>query len=127
MRTIKFPKMFNSNSTNVWKGTEYLSQTKQSAQLLLQTERGELFGDPYFGLLIRHYMFDQNDYVLRDVIVDMVYQQIALFLPQLKIDRNDIEIAQDREKGKLYVTFSGINQIDYQPNTYSLVMYDESE
>jgi phage baseplate assembly protein W len=127
MRTIKFPKMFNSNSTNVWKGTEYLSQTKQSAQLLLQTERGELFGDPYFGLLIRHYMFDQNDYVLRDVIIDMVYQQIALFLPQVKIDRNDIEIAQDREKGKLYVTFSGINQIDYQPNTYSLVMYDESE
>jgi phage baseplate assembly protein W len=127
MRTIKFPKMFNSNSTNVWKGTEYLSQTKQSAQLLLQTERGELFGDPYFGLLIRHYMFDQNDYVLRDVIIDMVYQQIALFLPQIKIDRNDIEIAQDREKGKLYVTFSGINQIDYQPNTYSLVMYDESE
>lgn len=127
MRTIKFPKMFNSNSTNVWKGTEYLSQTKQSAQLLLQTERGELFGDPYFGLLIRHYMFDQNDYVLRDVIIDMVYQQIALFLPQVKIDRNDIEIAQDSEKGKLYVTFSGINQIDYQPNTYSLVMYDESE
>lgn len=127
MRTIKFPKMFNSNSTNVWNGTEYLSQTKQSAQLLLQTERGELFGDPYFGLLIRHYMFDQNDYVLRDVLIDMVYQQIALFLPQIKIDRNDIEIAQDREKGKLYVTFSGINQIDYQPNTYSLVMYDESE
>lgn len=72
-------------------------------------------------------MFDQNDYVLRDVIIDMAYQQIALFLPQLKVDRNDIDIVQDKEKGKLYLTFSAINQIDYQPNTYSLVMYDESE
>lgn len=72
-------------------------------------------------------MFDQNDYVLRDVIIDIVYQQIAIFLPQIKIERKDVDIVQNKEKGKLYVTFSGINQIDYQPNTYSLVLYDENE
>lgn len=127
MRTIKFPKMFNSNSTNVWKSNEYLQQTKQSTQLLLLSERGELFGDPYYGMLFKHYLFSQNDYVLKDVIIDLIYEQLALFIPQVKINREDIDIIQNKEKGKLYCTFSGINQIDYQLNTYSLLMYDENE
>ena len=127
MRTIKFPKMFNTNSTNVWKGTQYLSQTKQSAQLLLQTERGELFGDPYFGLLFKHYLYSQNDYILKDVIIDMIYQQLAIFIPQVHIKRENINIIQNKEKGILYCTFSGTSQIDFENNTYSLVMYDESE
>ena len=127
MRTIKFPKLFNANSTNVWKSSEHLSQTKQSAELLLQSERGELFGDPYYGMLFKHYLFSQNDYVLRDVIIDLIYEQLALFLPQIKINREDINVIQNKEKGKLYCTFSGISQIDYQPNTYSLLMYDQGE
>lgn len=86
-----------------------------------------MFGDPYFGLMIKHYMFDQNGYVLKDVITDMAYQQIALFLPQIKVARKDVEVVQDREKGKLYCNFRGINQIDYQVNTYSLVMFDERD
>lgn len=119
--------MFNSNSTNVWKSSEYLQQTKQSTQLLLLSERGELFGDPYYGMLFKHYLFSQNDYVLKDVIIDLIYEQLALFIPQIKINREDIDVIQNKEKGKLYCTFSGINQIDYQPNTYSLLMYDENE
>lgn len=57
----------------------------------------------------------------------MIYQQLAIFIPQIHIKREDINIIQDKEKGILYCTFSGISQIDYQNNTYSLVMYDESE
>ena len=61
MRSIKFPKMFNTNSTNVWKSNEYLSATTQNTILLLHTTRGELFGDPYFGLMLKRFMFDQNN------------------------------------------------------------------
>lgn len=127
MRSIKFPKMFNTNSTNVWKSNEYLSATTQNTILLLHTTRGELFGDPYFGLMLKRFMFDQNNYVLRDQIIDMIYTQLALFIPQVKVKRKDIDIVQDRQKGKLYCHFSGTNQIDYQLNTFDLLLLENNE
>ena len=127
MRTIKFPKMFNTNNTRVWKASEHLEATKQSTILLLHTNRGELFGDPYFGLMLKRYLFDQNNYILRDAIIDMIYTQLAIFIPQVKVKRTDIEIVQDKAKGRLECTFSGINQIDYTHNTYNLVLFDERD
>lgn len=127
MRSIKFPKMFNPNSTRVWKSSEHLEATKQNTNLLLHTNRGELFGDPYFGLMFKRYLFDQNSYILRDAIIDMIYTQLAIFIPQVKVKREDIEIIQDRERGKLYCRFSGVSQIDYTFNTYNLVLFDEKE
>jgi phage baseplate assembly protein W len=127
MRTIKFPKMFNTNNTRVWKSSEYLDATKQSTELLLHTTRGELFGDPYFGLMLKRYLFDQNSYILKDAIIDMIYTQLSLFIPQVKVKREDIEIIQDREKGKLYCVFSGVSQIDYTHNTYNLLLFDERD
>lgn len=127
MRSIKFPKMFNPNSTRVWKSSEHLDATKQNTILLLHTTRGELFGDPYFGLMLKRYLFDQNSYILKDAIIDMIYTQLALFIPQVKVKREDIEIIQDREKGKLYCTFSGVSQIDYTFNNYELLLFDERD
>ena len=127
MRSIKFPKMFNTNSTRVWKSSNYKEATTQNTKLLLNCERGELIGDPYFGLLLKHFMFDPNNYVLRDQIIDMIYTQLAVFIPQVHVERKDINVFQDREKAKLYCEFTGVNQIDYQINTYQLVLFDEKE
>ena len=127
MRSIKFPHMFNTNSTRVWKSSEHLNATKQNTKLVLYSERGELIGDPYFGLMLRRFMFDQNNYILRDQIIDMIYTQLAIFIPQVHIERKDITVFQDREKAKLYCEFSGVKQIDYQLNTYQLVLFDSNE
>lgn len=127
MRSLKFPHMFNTNSSRVWKSNEFLKATRQNTKLILSCERGELIGDPYFGLMIRHFMFDQNNYVLRDQIIDMIYTQLAIFIPQVHVERKNITVFQDREKAKLYCEFTGINQIDYQPNTYQLVLFDANE
>ena len=127
MRSIRFPKMFNTNSTNVWKSSEYLEATKQNTELVLHTTRGELFGDPYFGLMLKKYLFDQNNLILKDAIVDTIYTQLAIFIPQVKVKRNDIEIVQDKEKGKLYCNFRGVSQIDYAINTFNLVLYDDRD
>ena len=127
MRSIKFPKMFNPNSTRVWRSDEHVDATKQNTILLLHTARGELFGDPYFGLMLKKYLFDQNNYVLRDAIIDMIYTQLAIFIPQIRVNRNDIEIVQDRRKGTLECNFSGVSQIDYTYNTYNLVLFDERD
>ena len=127
MRSIKFPNMFSSNSTNTWNSNEYLEATKQNTEILLHCERGELFGDPYFGLLLEHYMFDQNSYILRDAIADMIYTQLAIFLPQVKVNREDIRVIKDAKKGKVYCYFNGINQIDYQVNTFNLTLFENTE
>lgn len=126
MRSMKFPKMFNTSNTRVWSSSEYKEATAQNTKLLLNCERGELIGDPYFGLLLKHFMFDPNSYVLRDQIIDMIYTQLAQFIPQVKVERKNISVYQDREKGKLYCEFLGVSQIDYTVNTYTLVLFDVS-
>ena len=126
MRSYKFPKMFNSNSSRIWLPEEHGKATKQNTLLLLQSERGELECDPYFGILLKHYMFNQNSYILKDILIDTLYTQIAIFLPQVKVSRNSIDIITDEQKGRLYCSFSGINQIDYTLNTFNLLLFDET-
>lgn len=127
MKSIKFPNMFSTNSTKVWDESEYLKATDQNLKLVIQSMHGELLGDPYFGTLLREYMFDQNSYILRDIIADMIYTQVAIFIPQLYVTRRDIQIFQDRRKGQLICQIRGINQLDYQPNTFELLLFKESQ
>ena len=126
MRSFKFPKMFKSNSSRIWREDEYNQATKQNVLILLQSERGELECDPYFGILLKHYMFNQNSYILKDMLIDTIYTQLAIFLPQVKVSRNDIDIVTDPLKGRLYCSFSGTNQIDYTHNTFNLLLFDET-
>ena len=126
MRSYKFPNMFRPNSSRIWQETEYNNATKQNVLLLLQSERGELECDPYFGILLKHYMFNQNSYILKDMLIDTLYTQIAIFQPQVKVTRNSIELISDRLKGRIYCKFSGINQIDYTHNTFNLLLFDET-
>jgi len=123
MNSIKFPNMFNINSTNCAKD---MDATRQNLFLLMKSEKGELFGDPYFGLRLKRYLFDQNNFIIKDVLIDEIYTQIALFLPQVVVRRKDIKINRDPyEKGKLLVTFLATNQLDFTTDMYSLVLYDE--
>lgn len=122
MRSLKFPRMFSANSTNVWLEDEHKQATTQNLITLLYTERGELFGDPYYGLMFKHYLFSQNDQALADAIIDIIYTQVALFMPQLKINRNNIQLLTDQEKGKLYCEFVAIDQIDFTVDTYQLLL-----
>ncbi len=123
MRSIKFPKMFNSGSTNVWKTSEQPKATLQNLMLTLLSERGELVSDPYFGLMLKHFTFEQNNYVLKEQLRDMIYTQIALFVPQIHVERKDIDIIQPRtEKGKVYCKIKFINQIDFEPDSVQILL-----
>jgi len=122
MKSIEFPRMLNSNSTRIVKDLE---ASKQNSLLLLRSEKGELFGDPFFGIRLKKYLFNQNNIILRDIIADEIYTQIALFLPQIRVSRKDIQIIQD--KGILYCKFKGINQANLKLETYSLNIYNDQE
>jgi phage baseplate assembly protein W len=119
--------MFGINSTEVYKTAEYRDATAQNCLLLLESVRGTLLGDPYFGNTLKRYLFDQNNYILKDIIIDTIYTQIVTFLPQIKVNRKDIKIIQDALRGKLICQFTAVSQIDFTLNTYSLNLLTNSD
>ena len=122
MNSISFPHMFNSCSTNTVKDYD---ATLQDLELLLCSEQGELFGDPYFGVQLRKYIYTQNNYLLKDILIDEIYTKLVTFAPQLTVTRKNIDIIQ---KGiKIYIKIKAINKIDFTTNMYELVLFDDSE
>ena len=123
MKSIAFPKMFNTNST---KTINDFDATRQNTFLLLRSEKGELFGDPYFGIRLKRYIYEQNNYILKDIIIDEIYTQLALFMPQLIVNRKDIQIILDKgKKATLHCQFKASNKANYEVNTYNLILYQE--
>ena len=122
MNSIGFPEMFKSSATLVVKDRE---ASLQDLQLLLASEKGELFGDPFFGVRVKKYTFNQNNYVLRDILVDEIFTQVKVFAPQITVNRDDIKIIQT---GNTLVTnIKGINKLDFTTDMYQLELFNDEE
>lgn len=122
MNSIGFPEMFKSSATLVVKDRE---ASLQDLQLLLASEKGELFGDPFFGVRVKKYTFNQNNYVLRDILVDEIFTQVKVFAPQITVSRDDIKIIQT---GNTLVTnIKGINKLDFTTDMYQLELFNDEE
>lgn len=124
MNCISFPKLFSSNNlvTDIKKG--YYA-TLECLKLLLNTEKGSMFGDPDFGIRLRKYWYEQNSYVIKDILIDEIFDQIRMFIPQITVQRRDITIIQERNK--LTVHIKAINKSDFQPSSYDVQLMKEEE
>lgn len=122
MKSIAFPKMFNNTSTNI---VEDQKATQSNLNTLLLSEKDEMLGDPYFGVGLRRYMFDQNNSIMDDMLVDDIYTAIAWFIPQLVVKRTDIKLVHNREK--LYCTILGVNQLNFKTDMYDVVLLRDEE
>ena len=78
IKSIQFPKMFNRTSANTVEDHE---ATSQNLRLLLLSDKTSLFGDPYYGTILKRLMFNQNDIVLQDIVIDAIYTAILQFMP----------------------------------------------
>lgn len=123
MKSLKFPDMISDNYVQTI--TDDDKATLQNIILLLGSEKGEFKFDPFFGIRLKRYMFEQNNKVLRDILIDEIYEQLVIFMPQLIVKRSDITIEPD--KTKLYVNIKVRNQKDFKLNTYNLVIFDTEE
>jgi phage baseplate assembly protein W len=115
MYSIDFPKMFNSASTRLVKDS---SATVQNIRLLLESSRGSLLGDPYFGSKVHKYIYEQNNVILRDIIIDDILVALQTFIPQIKVTRDDIKLVSD--KSAIYADISCINKIDSTTNLFQI-------
>ena len=122
IKSISFPSMFGKVNT---KTVSDHDATLQNLKYLLSSEQGELLGDPYFGVKLKRYLFDQNNYVLKDILIDEIYTQIATFMPQLKLTRKDIDVQQ--EGTTLTCSIKAINQLDYTTDLFNIVLLTGEE
>ena len=122
VKSITFPKMINHNRVQI---VEDHDATLQNIKLVLGSEKGEFKFDPYFGIRLKRYMFEQNNFVLQDLLLDEIYEQLVTFVPQISVKRNDITF--QKERAKLYITIKCTNRLDFTPNTYNLVLYENQE
>lgn len=89
MYSISFPNIFASSRTNLIKDKEAI---KQNIRLTLLYDRLSLYGDPYFGSILKKLIFEQGDSILRDIVIDEIYTCLNIFIPQIVIDRKDISL-----------------------------------
>ena len=122
MNSIRFPNMFEGNSTKVVKDK---AASNQDLKLLLGSEKGELFGDPFLGIRIKKYTFNQHSYILKDILIDEIYTQIKVFAPQLDVNRHDIKIIQRGNKAVAII--KAINKIDFTTDMYDLALFQVDE
>ena len=115
MNSIAFPNIFNNTSTRVV--SDHVA-TAQNLKLLLASDKGSFFGDPYYGNIIKSLMFNQNDVILRDIIIDAIYTVILQFMPQILVKRKDITIVQ--RGTDVYVTIRALNMLDYVTDMYNI-------
>ncbi len=118
MVSVKFPSMFSTTSTNLEKDSH--KATYQNILLVLGSEKGEFISDPYFGVRIRSFMFDQNNHILKDIIIDEIYTQLKTFVPQIMVNRNDITI--NIERAKMTCNIKCVNRADFTLDTYNVVL-----
>ena len=120
IKSIEFPNMFTRTSTNFVTDKE---ATFQNLKYLILSEKGELFGDPFYGVGLKKYLFDQNDTIIKDLVLDDMYTAIATFMPQLRINRNDLKL-RTGDKGEIFVDIRAINQLDFTTDLYSIVLLE---
>lgn len=115
MYSIQFPNMVSNTSTNIVKDHE---ATAQNLKLLLASNKSSLFGDPDYGTRLNALMFEQNNQILRDLVIDEIYTAILTFLPQIKVNRNDITITSNR--AAVYANIKALNLLDYTMDLYNI-------
>lgn len=120
MNLINFPKMFENNTTKVIK--DDYEATKLALSLLLSCEKGELYGDPFYGIRLKRYFYEPNNYILRDILVDEIYTQVKTFCPQIYLPRQNITITQEEKTLKVHL--NAINRLDYTTNMYDIEIFN---
>ena len=122
MYSLAFPHMFsNAYKTNLFKDH---NATANNLRLLLNAERKSLYGDPYYGTALKKMLYEQNNLLLKDLIVDEIYTTIITFMPQILINRNDIQVSSDGTD--VYTTIKCTDLIDYTTNMYTISLTEDA-
>lgn len=122
MNAIKFPDMLNNNKASIVEGIE---ATAQNLKYLLLSNKLTLLGDPYFGANLQKLLYENNNVVLRDLVVDEIYTAISTFMPQIRVLRKNINV--DSDGNRIIVNIKAQNLLDFSFAEYSVVLTNVEE
>ena len=90
MYSINFPNIFNGSK--VFLAKDY-DAVKNNLTALLSSNKGGLFGDPWYGTRLQTLLWEQAyDPIVRDLIKDDIFEAIYSYMPQITVHRDDITI-----------------------------------
>lgn len=90
MYSIAFPNIFNGSKVFLYRDYDAI---KSNLTALLSSDKGALFGDPFYGTRLKTLLWSQAyDPIVRDLIKDDIFNAIYSYMPQLTVHRNDIVI-----------------------------------
>ena len=122
MNAVGFPNMLQSNKTVIVKD---LDATRQNLTYLLQSYKKTMLGDPYFGTNLRKLIYESNNAVLRDLVIDDIYTAINNFMPQIRVTRKDITVTSDRNL--VMVNIVAQNLLDFSFAEYNIKLLEVEE
>ena len=122
MQSIAFPDFLSSTSTKVILDHE---ATVSNLKALLLSDKMSLFGDPYFGTSLKKLMYEQNNQLIKDLVIDDIFIAIQTFMPQIRVERKGIVVNADRTR--VYIDIKALNLLDYQVDLYSIELTNSEE
>ena len=115
MNAIKFPDMISNNETNVIYDKD---ATHSNLKNLLLSVKQTLLGDPYFGINLQKLLYEKNNIIIQDLVIDEIYNAITIFMPQIRVERKNIQIIAGGNKIALNLQLQ--NMLDYSFNEYTI-------
>lgn len=115
MNAVRFPDMLSSNKTAIVKDKD---ATRQNLEMLLQSEKLTLLGDPYFGTNLSKLFFEYNNVVLQDIIIDDIYSAINTYMPQVRVLRENINLTSVGNTVSVHIVAQ--NLLDYSFDEYDI-------
>lgn len=120
--SLAFPNMFSSESVKLFKDKQ---ATMSNLKLILATEVKSLFGDPGYGNNLLQTIYSQNNIILRDLVIDEIYTCIKLYIPQVIVNRKDIDVVS--KDNELYALIRVTNAEDFTLDLYEIQLTDTEE
>ena len=121
MVSFNFPDMLSSAKANLIEDKE---ATISNIRLLLASWKTSLFGDPYFGTNIKRFIYEQNDIILRDLIIDDILLSLQEFVPQIVTERKKIKIEQ---RGKdVFATVDCTSRLDSLDLSFTIKLTEDN-
>ena len=122
MNAVRFPDMLSSNKTAIVKDKD---ATRQNLEMLLQSEKLTLLGDPYFGTNLSKLFFEYNNVVLQDIIIDDIYSAINTYMPQVRVLRDNIRLTSVGNTVRVHIIAQ--NLLDYSFDEYDIKLLTVEE
>ena len=121
--SIGFPKIFNGSRVNLSKGRNAI---KANLTALLASDKGALFGDPYYGTRLKSLLWEQAyDPIVRDLIKEDVFEAIYSYMPQITVKRDSIKI--DIIDNIVMASIEVSDDLGIESNLYEIALLNGSE